>query len=250
MRLPSSFLARPIAHRALHDADDGRPENSLAAVHAAIEAGYGIEIDLQLSGDGKAMVFHDYQLDRMTGESGIVRARTAEELSQVTLAGCNECIPELSEVLDVVEGQVPLLIELKDQDGALGPDVGPLEKAVADALVGYKGDVAVMSFNPNSVLMLRTRLPNTPRGHTTEDFVQADDWDNLLTRRQELNEIGDFEAADACVISHNHRHLSMGRVKNLKDDGAAILCWTVESPEDEAEARRIADNVTFEGYLA
>ena len=250
MRLPASILARPFAHRALHDAGDGRPENSLLAVRAAIEVGYGIEIDLQLSRDGKAMVFHDYRLDRMTVESGLLRDRTAEELGQISLNDSGDRIPELDDVLAMVDGQVPLLIELKDQDGALGPDVGPLEQAVADALSGYRGDAAVMSFNPHSLFKLKALLPATPRGLTTEDFVLADDWDIPLERRQELNEIGDFEAADACFISHNHRHLAMGRVKELKDDGAAVLCWTVKSPEDEAEARRIADNVTFESYLA
>ena len=250
VRLPASFLAWPIAHRALNDVYDGRPENSLSAVRAAIETGYGIEIDVQLSGDGKAIVFHDYRLDRMTAESGLLRDRTAEELGQISLNNSGDRIPELDDVLAVEGGQVPLLIELKDQDGALGPKIGALEHALTDALTGYRSDVGVMSFNPHSVLKLKALLPATPRGLTTEDFVLADDWDIPLERRQELNEIGDFEAADACFISHNHRHLAIGRVKELKDDGAAVLCWTVKSPEDEAEARRIADNVTFESYLA
>ena len=250
MRLPASFLARPIAHRALHVAKDGRPENSLSAVRAAIEADYGIEIDLQLSSDGKAMVFHDYRLDRMTAEGGLVCDHTAEELGQVALKGSHEFIPRLDDVLEVVSGRVPLLIELKDQDGALGPDVGPLEQAVASALAGYNGDVAVMSFNPHSVLMLRALLPATPRGLTTEDFVLADDWEVPLSRRQELNEIGDVDATGSCFVSHDHRHLAMPRVKELKHEGMTILCWTVKTPEDEAEARKIADNITFEGYLA
>ena len=250
MRLPASFLTRPIAHRALHDGNDVRPENSLSAVRAAIDSGYGIEIDLQLSSDGEAMVFHDYSLDRMTAESGLVRDRTAEELGRIDLKGSAERIPRLEDVLAVVDGQVPLLIELKDQDGALGPDVGPLEQAVADALASYDGDVAVMSFNPHSVLLLKALLPATPRGLTTEDFVLADDWDISRPRRQELNQIGDAEAADVCFISHSHRHLAMGRVNELKGGGMTILCWTVKSPEEEAEARKVADNVTFEGYLA
>ena len=126
--LPASFLSRPLAHRALHDVQDGRPENSLAAIRAAISAGYGIEIDLQLSKDGQAMVFHDYGLQRLTQEKGAVRQRTAAELSQIHLIGGDEGIPTFAEVLALVDGRVPLLVEFKDQDGAMGTGIGQLEQ--------------------------------------------------------------------------------------------------------------------------
>ena len=131
MTLPAAFQTRPIAHRALHDRSDGRPENSRAAIRAAIARGYGIEIDLQLSADGQAMVFHDYALDRLTSARGAIRDRTAEALGAIALTGGDEGIPTLAEVLAITAGQVPLLVEIKDQDGAMGPDVGPLEQATA-----------------------------------------------------------------------------------------------------------------------
>ena len=127
--LPPSFLAAPIAHRALHDRAAGRPENSVEAIEAAIAAGYGIEIDLQLSADGRAMVFHDYDLARLTGEKGAIQRRSASELGAIRLLGGVTGIPTLPQVLDLVAGRVPLLIELKDQDGALGAAVGSASSA-------------------------------------------------------------------------------------------------------------------------
>ena len=239
-----------MAHRGLHDTRLGRPENSRAAARAAVASGYGIELDVQQSADGRAMVFHDYELDRLTDEAGRVRDRDAAALGQIELKGCGEAIPTLEEILEIVDGQVPLLVEIKDQDGRLGPEVGVLETAVATALDGYRGDVAVMSFNPNSVLAMQTLAPDVPRGLTTEDFASSSDWPVPKARLEALSAIPDFQRVGASFISHNHRHLSMPRIAGLKAEGAAVLCWTIRSPEDEAAARRIADNVTFEGYLA
>ena len=249
--LPPAFLDRPIAHRGLHDLTDARPENSAQAFAAAIAGGYGIELDLQLSADGVAMVFHDYALERLTGEQGAVATRTAAELGRIPLNhGGNACIPTLAEVLEMVAGQVPLLIELKDQDGALGPNVGALETAVAHDLHNYQGAAALMSFNPHSIIRLAKLAPQRPRGLTTCAF-SAEDWQLVPPeRRTELRLIADYDRADCCFVSHDHHDLSAPRISALADDGAAILCWTIRSAEQEATARRIAHNVTFEGYLA
>ncbi len=249
-KLPVSFLRAPFAHRALHDIDKGRPENSRAAVSAAAQKGYGIEIDVQLSSDGQAMVFHDYSLERLTLGTGAVRQAPACVLAETPLRHGEEGVPELREVLDIVAGQVPLLIEVKDQDGALGASVGLLEGAVVDALEGYEGDVALMSFNPNSVAVMRDLAPNIPRGLVTEDFLKADDWVVPAARLQELNNIPDYDRVEACFVSHNHAHFPSKPVQDLKSRGANILCWTVKTPEEERHARLIAENVTFEGYLA
>ena len=98
--LPDAFRRVPLAHRGLHDLDDARPENSRAAIRAAIAAGYGIEIDLQPSLDGTPMVFHDYHLGRLTPEHGPIRQRDSAELATIPLAGGVEGIPELSEILE------------------------------------------------------------------------------------------------------------------------------------------------------
>ncbi len=248
--LPPAFFARPIAHRALHDRAAGRPENSRAAVRAAVAAGYGIEIDLQPAADGVPMVFHDYDLRRLTGIAGRVRGRSAAELGRLQLLDGEEGIPTLSEVLEIVAGKVPLLIEIKDQDGAMGPAVGALEEATAAVLAPYAGPVAVMSFNPYSVAAFHAAAPQVPVGLTTSAY-RAEDWPLLPAAvRDALRTIPDYDRVGASFISHEAADLDAPRVSALKRQGAAILCWTIRSADAEAGARKVAQNVTFEGYLA
>lgn len=249
-RLAPEFLTTPLAHRALHDVTDGRPENSRAAIIAAISAGYGIEVDLQLSRDAQAMVFHDYGLDRLAKAKGAIRQKSSEELASIGLIGGDEGVPTLPEVLDLVAGRVPLLIELKDQDGQMGTNIGALEAATAAALNAYAGPVAVMSFNPNSVAKLAELLPHIPRGITTSSYLH-DNWPTLPAKVcDHLKEIPDFDRVGASFISHEVDDLTRPRVADLKSQGAEILCWTVTSPQMEAEARKVAANITFEQYLA
>lgn len=245
--IPAAFLDRPISHRALHDVSDGRPENSTEAIAAAIDGDFGIEIDLQMSSDEVAMCFHDYTLDRLTAEAGPVRARTAEDLKSIPLKGGEKGIPTLADVLEQVAGRVPLLIEIKDQDGALGENVGPLERSVAKALDGYVGPVAVMSFNPHSIAEMARLSPSVARGLVTEAFQGG--WPLPEARKAELRAIPDFDRVEASFISHDVKDLSSPHVARLKERGASILCWTVRSAAVETDARRIVDNVTFEGYL-
>ncbi len=249
--LPKSFLTRPLAHRALHDLAARRPENAPSAIQAAIDAGYGIEIDVQPSKDGHAMVFHDYQLDRLTGEKGAIAQRDAADLQAIPLTGGRpgDTIPTLQQVLDQVAGQVPLLVEIKDQDGALGPNTGALEAECARLLAAYDGPVAVMSFNPHAIAAFAKHAPDIPRGLVTGRF-RKDGW--LLVpdqRLDELRDIPDYTRVGASFISHRADDLTAPRVAALKADGAAILCWTTRSAEEGAKALIIADNVTFEGYL-
>ncbi|WP_298851779.1 glycerophosphodiester phosphodiesterase family protein [uncultured Ruegeria sp.] len=247
--LPAAFLQAPIAHRALHDVSNNRPENSRAAIHAAIEAGYGIEIDLQLTSDDRAVVFHDYDLLRLTGQPGPIRQVSAETASRATLLYGDDGIPTLDDVLKMVAGQVPLLIELKDQDGAMGTNIGALERDTVRALQGYEGPVAVMSFNPNSVAELARLAPHLPRGITTCAYEPSVE---LLPQDvcDHLRDIPDFDRVGASFISHEAADLSRPRVAELKAQGVPVLCWTIRTPEQEAEVRKVADNVTFEGYLA
>ncbi|KIN65476.1 Glycerophosphoryl diester phosphodiesterase [Sulfitobacter noctilucae] len=249
MTLPHSFYEVPLAHRALHDVSDGRPENSRAAISAAIAAGYGIEIDLQLSADERPIVFHDYALERLTGARGAVRLRTADDLAAIPLTGGNEGIPDLPEVLDLIAGQVPLLIEIKDQDGGMGADVGALERATAAALQGYQGPLAVMSFNPHSVAAMAELLPDVPRGITTSAY-RYEDWPLPRSICDHLRAVPDYDRVGASFISHEVSDLAAPRVAALKAQGAMVCCWTVRDIEQETQARAIADNITFEGYAA
>lgn len=250
MSLPQAFLERPIAHRAYHDIAAGRPENSIEAIRAAIEAGYGIEIDVQLTADDEALVFHDYDLARLTGETGAVRARTMADLGRLTLLGGTGAPPTLAAALDLVRGRVPVLVEIKDQAGALGGAVGPLEAAVARTLAGYDGPLAVMSFNPHSMAEMARLAPDVPRGLTTAGF-DPDHWPDLPADvRERMRTIADYDGTGASFISHEASDLARPRVAELKSGGAGILCWTIRSAEAERVARRIAHNITFEGYAA
>lgn len=246
--LPAGFFERPFAHRALHG--PGRPENALSAVRAAVSAGYAIEIDLQPSADGIAMVFHDDTLDRMTKETGPVAGRDAETLGSIALLGGDgEGIPTLTQVLEAVAGQVPLLLELKDQDGALGPEIGDLERATAAALEGYAGPVAVMSFNPYSVARMAELRPDLPRGLTTSSFSSAY-WPRLPEERRAAHrEMRMLQDVQASFISHHAQDLRAVPVARARALGLPVACWTIRSPEEERAALEVADCVTFEGYL-
>lgn len=248
--LPEAFLTHPITHRGYHDRARGIIENSASAISAAVAAGYGIEIDLQLSADGVPMVFHDETLDRLTEEHGDLNTRTAAQLQDIRLNGSTDTIPTLAHILTLIAGRVPLLIEVKDQSLTMSPTDGRLEAATAQVLAGYAGPVALMSFNPHSVARLATLAPDLPRGLTTSAYDPID-WHPLPPATCDaLREIPDYDRTLSSFISHEAGDLSRPRVTALRATGAAILCWTIRSAEAEAEARKIAQNVTFEGYAA
>lgn len=249
-RLPPAFLTRPIAHRGYHNKAEGVIENSPSAFAAAIAAGYPIELDLQLSRDGVPMVFHDDTLERLTAETGAVRDRDAAELETFTLKGGTDRIPTLARVLEQVDGAVPLLIELKDQHGAMGETDGTLERAALDVLKSYEGQFALMSFNPSMVAKVAKLSPDTPRGIIGCAWRKIDEPHVPVDRRAELATIPGFKEIDADFLSHDHTDLDSPRVEQLKAQGVPILCWTIRSPEQERQARKIADNITFEGYVA
>ena len=150
----------------------------------------------------------------------------------------------------MVAGQVPLLIEIKENWNTMENTDGILEAEVAALLAGYSGPVAVMAFNPHCVAHMARLAPNIPRGLTTEAY------DPLLNAPippricDKLRQIPDYDPTQSSFISHQASDLSRPRVAELKAQGVAILCWTIRSPEDEANARRTADNITFEGYPA
>jgi glycerophosphoryl diester phosphodiesterase len=167
--------ARPVAHRGLHG--NGIIENSLSAAAAAIAANYAIEVDLQLSSDGEVVVFHDDTLERLTAEHGGVSTRTAAQLKAIKLKDSNDTIPSLDELLELVAGKAPLVLELKSSWNGNTT----LARKVADRLASYDGHVAVMSFDPDLVVVLRKHAPNLPRGIVAERWYLHPHW-NFLTR--------------------------------------------------------------------
>ena len=156
---------RPYAHRGLWG--EGAPENSMAAFRAAVDAGFGIELDVQLSRDGTVVVFHDYTLDRVCGREGLLTDLTAEELTKLPLMGTEQTIPTLTEVLEAVDGRVPLLIELKGETGDTS--------IVADTLSvleGYQGAWCMESFNPLLVRAVKKQAPQVIRGLLSSDLCK------------------------------------------------------------------------------
>lgn len=194
------------------------------------------------------MVFHDYDLGRLTADQGPIRGRDAAALAAIPLRGGNEGIPDLPEIMEIVAGRVPLLVELKDQHGQMGDTDGTLEQATVRALDGYAGPVAVMSFNPAMVARMAELAPQVPRGIVTCAF-SADHWPLLKPdTRARLRDIPDYIASGSDFVSHHFEDLDRPRIAELRAEGATILCWTVRSATAEKTARRLADNITFEGY--
>lgn len=247
MALHRDFLRLPIAHRGLHA--PGVPENSMAAFRAAIAAGYGIECDIQAASDGTPVVFHDDDLPRLTGAQGLVRDLDIDALSALRILQTGEAIPTLADLLALVAGRVPLLIEIKDQSLRATRDIGTLSQRVAELVAAYDGPVAVMSFNPHSVAAFRDAAPGIAVGLTTCGYL-AGEWDMLdPAQRASLAKITDFDRVGAGFVSHDRKDLDNPALAMLKSRGVPVLTWTIRSAAQEHEARRIADNITFEGYL-
>lgn len=248
--LPESFLRLPLCHRGYHDLSRGIVENSLSAFSAAINAGYGIELDIQLSADGQAVVFHDDTLDRVAEATGPVIERTAAELGTIRLKHSEDRIPTFAETLALVAGRAPLLVELKDQSGTMSSTDGRLEAATVAALQGYQGPVALMSFNPHTVARLAELAPHLCRGIVTCSWGEEDAALVGNATCDRLRPIPDYDRTRSTFISHELADLDRQRVAELKAGGAAILTWTVRSPAEEQFARQIVHNITFEGYPA
>lgn len=236
------LVAKPVAHRGLHG--NGIIENSLAAAEAAASAGYGIEVDLQLSRDGEAIVFHDDTLDRLTGESGPVSNRTAAELSKIQLKGSAETIPALEDLLRVVAGRTPLVLELKSNwDGDQR-----LAAKVAETLVSYAGPVAVMSFDPDVVRSFRMLAPGLPRGIVAERWYGHHDWNFLSFRRKQyLGLLLHLFSSKPHFVAYAQFDLpAVAPFLARHVFGMKLLTWTVRVENERRRVRRWTQQIIFE----
>lgn len=226
------MTARPFAHRGLHGS--GRIENSRAAFEAAIEARHGIELDVQLSGDAQAMVFHDEELGRLSVEQGFVRGRTAADLARIRLRESDETIPALPEILALIAGRAPLLIEVK----APGREVGALSRAVSAALKTYIGPVAVMSFNPEVGHWFARHDPKMLRGLVVTE--KGKKWRGWLKRRLAL------WRSRADFLAYDIRDLPSGFAESARRRNLRVLTWTVRTLTERARAAEHADQIIYE----
>jgi glycerophosphoryl diester phosphodiesterase len=233
----------PIAHRGLWS-PAGPPENSLAAFQAACAAGYGIELDVQLSADGEAMVFHDGKLARMTGAPGRVRDLGAAELSELRLAGTDETIPTLTETLAVIGHRAMVHIELKTPYG----EVGPLERRVHEVIADHNGPLCVIGFNPYSHAWFADRYPGVLRGLDSYSYERAD---HLAEDQRRA-----FAALEHVAIARPH-FLALGldmlpnaKAAELRAQGMPVVAWTVREPTQCDAVKDGCDNLIFEGFAA
>lgn len=230
---------RPYAHRGLHGF--GVIENSRSAFERAIKLGHGIELDVQGVAGGEAFVFHDATLDRLTHESGPVADRLAYEMDRIRLAGSHETLPRLGEILALVNGKVPVLIEIK----AKSRRVVGVCLSVRRALEGYLGPVAIMSFNPEVPRWFLEHSPRTVRGLVVTESNDAEGpatgWRGRIARRLSL------WRAKPDFLAYDIRNLPTSSfARSQRKRGLTVLTWTVRSSDQERAALQFADEMIYE----
>jgi len=234
-RAPEWLTAWEYAHRGLHG--DGVPENSLAAAEGAIAAGLGIECDIQMSADNVPMVFHDWELERLTHTDGMVASRTADELEALSLLGTDQHPVRLAKFLAAIAGRVPLLIEIKSKRGH---DVDGTSISVARLLETYPEPVAVMSFDPRIARWFRKRAPQICAGLVMREDEHGETqtpWRRKLALR----------IAQPDFLAYHINALPSRWVADLRAGGLPVLTWTVNSSATRAAGLSHADALIAEG---
>lgn len=231
------------AHRGLHNKTAGIPENTMAAFRRAVEEGYGIELDVQLTKDEEVVVFHDFDLKRVCSVEGEVSEFTYEELQSLTVCGTGERIPRLRDVLNMVNGRVPLLVELKYK----GLSSRICERA-DEMLQRYRGEYVIESFHPRALWWYRRHRPEICRGQLSMNFQKREGSYHpaeIMARHLLFNFLGkpDFIAYDI----RDKEALS----KNIcrRWFGCPSAAWTVRSNKQLETARAYYDSFIFEGFL-
>jgi glycerophosphoryl diester phosphodiesterase len=246
MRAPDWLTARPVAHRGLHDIARGIGENMPGAFAAAVAGNFAIETDLQLSADGEAMVHHDDVLGRLNEGSAALLSKTAAELRAVPFKNTSERMISLGDLCALVNGRVPLMIEVKSHfDGDR-----KLVTRMAEVLRTYSGPAAVMSFDPDQVLALRDLIPERPRGIIAQRDYDDDYWTKLTPAQR----------SGMLHLRHAFRtrpHFVSFWVEQLPAPapwiarnifGLPLLAWTIRTPQQRERAARCADQIVFEGF--
>lgn len=240
---------RPIAHRGLHDRSRGIIENTASAFTAAIEKGYAIECDVQLSRDGIPMIFHDDNLDRLTGIAGPVGAKTMAELASYTLldSAAGDTPQRFGEFLAQIAGRVLLQIELKQQPDQASTEV--LAQTVMDALKGYRGPVTIESFDPKLLIEVRKRGGTMPLGIVTYGYDEPE-WDQHLSGGVKfvLRNLLHYPMTRFDFISCRDQSLDLAAVKFFRALGIPVTAWTIKTPAAALAVIGKADQIVFEGF--
>jgi glycerophosphoryl diester phosphodiesterase len=246
VRAPDWLTARPVAHRGLHDSARGIIENMPGAAQAAVDGDFSIECDIQLSADGEAMVHHDDALGRLTDGTGALLGLTAAELQAVKFKDTSERMMTLGDLCALVQGRVPLVIEVKSHfDGDR-----KLVARMAQVLGSYRGPAVGMSFDPDQVLALRELMPQLPRGIIAERRYDAADWPQATPaqRRGMLHLRHAFRTRPHFVAYWVNELPAAAPWIARHVFGLPLLTWTVRTPEQRQRAARYADQMIFEGF--
>ncbi|MES2343797.1 MAG: glycerophosphodiester phosphodiesterase family protein [Pseudomonadota bacterium] len=234
----------PVAHRGLWT-PDGAPENSLGAFQAACQAGYGVELDVHLSADGEAVVFHDYSLKRMTGAEGRIKDRTVAELAELRLKDTDERIPTLMETLALIGHRAMVHVELKTPFG----EVGPLEQRVHEILIDHAGPTCVIGFNPYSHAWFADRFPGVLRG--LDSYAWEDDTPHLSAeQRKAFARLEQISIARPHFLAMSLDTVASDIVAKHRAEGMPVVAWTVRKPEQWEAIKEHCDNLIFEGWAA
>jgi glycerophosphoryl diester phosphodiesterase len=246
MRAPGWLTARPVAHRGLHDRAQGIIENMPAAMTAAVAANFSIEVDLQLTADGEAMVHHDDALGRLTEGTGALLGKTAAQLKQVAFKETSERMMSLGDLCALVAGRVPLVLEVKSHFDGDRRLVGRMAKILAS----YPGPVAAMSFDPDQVLALRQAMPQLTRGIIAQRHYDDQDWAALTPsqRSSMLHLRHGFRTRPHFVAYWVNALPALAPWIARHVFGCPLLTWTVRTPQQRERAERYADQMIFEGF--
>ena len=228
-----------IAHRGVHNEKD-IIENSLEAFKEAVNKNYIIELDVHFLKDGEVVVFHDDNIERMTGINKNLKDCTYDEIRNIKLLNKNTYIPKFSDVLKLVDGKVPILIELKNDN-----KVGLLESSLVQILKKYNGKYAVQSFNPLSIMWFKNNYPNIIRGQLVCKFKnkKMDNIKKFILKTMFFNIITNPD-----FISHSIDDLSYKEVNKIKKN-KFILGWTVRNKERYDELIKYYDNLICEKFI-
>ena len=237
------YKAVKYAHRGLHDSE--KAENSMSAFAAAKEHGFGIELDVRLSKDGELVVFHDETLTRVVGKEGKVIDFTAEELSKMSLSTTADGIPTFRQVLDLIDGAVPLLVEIK-----MSPSESGVAEKFLEVIDGYKGDFIIESFNPYALKTVRAARPDILRGFLSAPYMKDERYKGKILYRLLQNLRLNFLMRPD-FIAYDKKGYSVSALRMIRRNfGTPLIAWTIKSKEEEAEAISHGfDTVIFENYI-
>lgn len=235
------------AHRGLHDAGAGRPENSMAAFRAAVEKGFGAELDIHLMADGNLAVVHDSDLSRVCGKKAFIEDLRAEDLKDYPLQGTEETIPLFGEVLDLFAGKTPLIVELKVERG----NANALTDAAMAALKGWNGTYCVESFHPGALLRLKNKYPRVIRGQLSQNFLKGSEVNGLsLPVRFMLTNLLTTVFTRPDFIAYNWKdrgNVSLRLMKRLY--GVHEAAWTVRDRETMGALEKEGVPCIFEKFI-